>query len=308
MRKYWPTIAIAVIFIALLVYVILTFGQKKSSEQNISQVLFQTEVKNISSLEVVSNKSNFEVKNIENKIVLLNKENQDAEMLAIQTKAQELIDGGSKIQYDTIVSQNEKNFEQFGLSSPKTVKVNLKDGTNRIFEIGNMTPLNDGYYLKEKDKSIIYKSSTLDNINKEINDIVDKKILSNIDITNVDKLIVSFKNQTSTFENKNGQWTFDGIILKQDKINAMSNQLKDLSVDGVPKKDAYININAPSIMKLLIYKNGVEAVNLSVIPKDEKTYNVIKQGVIPIQYYISSETFEKDKNDISNLLKQAINQ
>ena len=60
-----------------------------------------------------------------------------------------------------VVQEEAEDLAEYGLSEPSaTVKVTFGDGTAYTYELGNASPLGDGYYIKEKDHNKVYLTST----------------------------------------------------------------------------------------------------------------------------------------------------
>jgi 5,10-methylenetetrahydrofolate reductase len=56
-----------------------------------------------------------------------------------------------------VIDANPSDIEQYGLAKPSTVTVKLKDGKLKTLEIGNVTALKNGYYVRVKNESEVYK-------------------------------------------------------------------------------------------------------------------------------------------------------
>ena len=60
-----------------------------------------------------------------------------------------------------VVQEQADDLAEYGLDKPSaTVEVTFGDGASYTYELGNASPLGDGYYLKEKDKNKVYLTST----------------------------------------------------------------------------------------------------------------------------------------------------
>ncbi len=56
-----------------------------------------------------------------------------------------------------IVDEDSSDVKKYGLDAPQLlITVILNDDTSRVIELGNQTPMGDGYYAKEKDKAKVY--------------------------------------------------------------------------------------------------------------------------------------------------------
>jgi hypothetical protein len=66
----------------------------------------------------------------------------------------------SNLNIERIVEENASDLEQYGLINPSLVTIKLIDGKSNTLEIGNVTPLKDGYYVKVKNEPTIYKVNT----------------------------------------------------------------------------------------------------------------------------------------------------
>lgn len=304
MKKYWLTVASIVIFAALLVYVIYVY-KFKTVEQKNPQVIFQTDISKISSVVLTSKGSTMELKKVNGKYVIHIPE----EVPSIQNKVLGIFQAASKIDYQEIISQKENNLAQYGFENPEAiVKINTTGGLTRTFQVGIQAPSGDGFYFKEEGQNIVYKvgSELAGQFTQGINDIANKDIFAEFDKNTADKIIVSFNEQTKTFEKKNGSWWVDGKQMKQDKTNQLMDQFKDVSVDGVSSKDKYINTSIPPILKIVVYENGIEYMNTLVIKRDENTFTVIKEGMAGVQYYVSSETYQKMRDNLVRVFQEAI--
>jgi len=64
------------------------------------------------------------------------------------------------LQISNVVDENPKDIEQYGLIKPSSVTIKLQNGKLNTLEIGNVTALRDGYYVKVKNESTVYKVNT----------------------------------------------------------------------------------------------------------------------------------------------------
>lgn len=56
-----------------------------------------------------------------------------------------------------VIDTKPTDIEQYGLAKPSSVTVRLQDGKLRTLEIGNVTALKNGYYVRVKNESAVYK-------------------------------------------------------------------------------------------------------------------------------------------------------
>lgn len=300
MKKFWPTIAVSVIFIALLAYVV--FTNNKPQEQKKIQILFETD-KPISSIELISD-TKVELRKQNDNYILLVPE----EVPSVRSKIQEVFDKAKKIEYDTLISQNETNLTQYGLDTPaSTVAINVSDGIKKILHIGDKTPTQDGYYVKADDTNTIYKvdAFTVEKFNQKADVFIDKNIYGSFDENKVSKVIIEYANKKWALEKINGEWWYYEKQLKKDRINQLIDETKNISVDGLAPKDQYVSENTTPSAKITAYEADNETLEISLIKFDENTYNIIKQGV-EVQYIMSSDSFEKVKNDLVKTFELSI--
>lgn len=59
-----------------------------------------------------------------------------------------------------VIDSNPKDIEQYGLAKPSSITIKLQDGKLNTLEIGNVTALKNGYYVKVKNEPIVYKVNT----------------------------------------------------------------------------------------------------------------------------------------------------
>jgi len=62
----------------------------------------------------------------------------------------------SRLTADKIIEDNAESLEKYGLSQPVLFSVKMDDGTVKTLEIGDKTPTESGYYVKEKGSSKVY--------------------------------------------------------------------------------------------------------------------------------------------------------
>jgi len=296
MRKYLITIILSIIFIGLLIYVVFTYNDKSKSAQN--QVLFQIDKTQISSIEYTS-KMKMEFKNINNKYTLFVPEEVPSEA----SKVDDFVNTCTKIEYETLISQNESNLAQFGLSnSQKSITINQKDGSKYSFDIGDKTPTEDGYYIKDNKNNVYKINMDISRIFElKIDDFINKGIIT-FDKDKLDKIIFTYNGET-TFEKINGSWKVNNSQLNQDLVSQLFDKINGIMVDGLLSKEQYLNISKPEI-KITAYQGGQVVSEILAVKAKENIYAITKSGIL-VQYYMSNETLEKTKGDILRAFEQA---
>ncbi|MDP4267648.1 MAG: DUF4340 domain-containing protein [Bacteroidota bacterium] len=305
MRKYWPTILIFILFISLLGYVIYTWGYKPSSPSN-TQKIFDISQDQVSSVEVKTPESKYEVKKEDKHYSLFIPE----EVGSYESYLEGIVTGATGISYQMIISENEQNLAQFGLDNPSNiVTINLKDGSKKVLQIGKGTPTQDGFYVKEEGKNIIYKvdASTAGTLQKNINDIINKNVLAIFNTTDSNKIVLTVNGQAKTFDKKNNNWFVDGKQLNADKITQLTDTIKKLEVDGMSNKADYVDANSTPFIRLQVYQDASEFMDLSLIERDSSAYNVVMKN-FPVQYYISKDNFNTKKDDLIKIYNEAMSQ
>lgn len=301
MKKYWPTILIFILFISLLGYVIFTWGNKNSKQENTKKI-FEIPQDQISSIEVVST-SKFEIKKINNYYSLLMPE----EIPAYESYGKDLFAQASKIEYTDIISQNEADLSPYGLNDPLVAAtIKLKDGSQKVIQIGNDTPIGESVYLKEGGQNTVYKVSlsSIDQFQESIDNIINKNVLNGFKPDDSNKVILIIDGQAKTFDKKDGKWFTDGKELSNDKVGQLKETLSSIEVDGLADKNVYVDASAKPFIKLQAYKDSVEIFNLSMVEKDIDAYHIILKG-LSTQYYINKETFEPIKEQLIKTYDEA---
>lgn len=302
MRKYWLTIILFILFVTLLIYVIYT-SKNKQDNQNQSQVLFNLDKTKISSI-ILDSASHMEFKKSGDKYQLFIPE----KVPTIQSKVEQLFDAASKVEYVLLISQNETNFEQFGLINPQaTVGININDGSKKTLIIGKQTPSQDGYYSKEEGTNNVYKLDwTFTNqFMLGSDEFIDRNTFASFDKDKVDKVELFIDNLPKIFEKKDNSWWYDGKQLDMAKANQLMDKLRDITVDGISSKDQYVGTNESPNVKIIIYQGDVEVFNAWFVKKTELSYNIIKTGE-EVQFYMSEDSFEMIKNSMISTFNESI--
>lgn len=294
MRKYIPTIIFFVIFVGLLIFVL--FNYKDKTNTNKSQVLFQANRADITSVEYTTN-TKMEFKNINNVFGLFVPQEVPSEI----SKIDEFVNKCLKIEYQSLISQNESNLSQYGLDNPlKTIKINKKD-SSFSFSIGDKTPTSDGYYIKDSKNNVYKISSELGgSFEQEVNYFINKKVV-NLNKDTLDKIVVNYDGE-KVLEKANGSWKYGDIVLNQNMTNQLFDQANSILIDGLLPEERYFDTTMPDY-KVAAYQGDKTALEIAVKILDEG-YAVAKSGV-QVQYYMSKETFGQVISDTNGVFQGA---
>ncbi|MCX8129097.1 MAG: DUF4340 domain-containing protein [Clostridia bacterium] len=181
--KLYRNAIILVVVLGLLIgaYVIL---KNKEGSSDTAQA-GTTETKEIEIINIGSEKAKeITIEGKDGKLVL---EKKDKEWVLVQagdiktdkTLLEGLVSDAASLKADKVVEEKAADLSKYGLSSPSViVSVKAGDGTVKVFELGNQTPLKDGYYVRLKDSDKVYTigSYTGDKFLKPKNSIRDKKL------------------------------------------------------------------------------------------------------------------------------------
>jgi hypothetical protein len=104
---------------------------------------------------------------------------------------------------DKLVEENAQDLSKYGLNKPIIVKLNLKDGTEKSFEIGDKTPTKGGYYVKVTGENKVYvvSSYTCDQL------VVNKNGLRSKDLFGIDPAMF-----TKIAMDKKGENVFTSVL------------------------------------------------------------------------------------------------
>lgn len=160
MKKLWSLLAL-VLALAILAgsYVYLKNKPKKDDSANnkntetaAKEQISRVEKDKISKMILTSSKGEivFEKKDKEWKIPNVNYKLK-------QTDIEDIAQSFASMEAEKVVADNAKELETYGLKTPVvTAKAVLNDGTEKVFYLGDKTPLGDTYYLMTKDSTKVY--------------------------------------------------------------------------------------------------------------------------------------------------------
>lgn len=157
MKKLWSLLALVLVLVLLSgSYVYLKNKPKKDNAKNnesaAKEQISQIDKDKITKMVLTSSKGEivFEKKDKEWKIPNVNYK-------LNQTDIDDIAQSFANMQAETVVSDNGKDLENYGLKTPAvTAKAILSDGTEKVFLLGDKTPIGDTYYLMAKDSPKIY--------------------------------------------------------------------------------------------------------------------------------------------------------
>lgn len=294
MKKYLKTIILSVMFIGLLIFVI--FSYSKSTKKDEAKVLFETNKTDISS--VIFNKVEFKMINDSYAMFI------PEEVPADSNVIQEFVNRCSKIEYMSIISKDGQNLSEFGLENPsKLITINKNNGNKFSFSIGDKTPSEDGYYIKD-DKNQVYKiSSDLGSTFEKTQDDFINKSITKFDMDKTDKIVYVINNAEYVLARVNNVWQINNIPLDKNISTQLIDKIQTITVDGLLPKENYV-VPPNYDFKAFVYSGGTELLNIMAVKINDNQYLITKLG-INAQYYITSEHFETIKTDILNLFGQA---
>jgi hypothetical protein len=128
---------------------------------------------------------------------------------------------------ERLIDDKPSNLQVFGLATPlDQITIHLKSGKTSTLELGLETPTHSGTYAKLASDGKVYSipSFSKNNIDKSLNDIRDKRVLT-FTQDKIARIVVQDKAQTLEF-GKNGQG--DWQILKPEPMRADGLQVDDL--------------------------------------------------------------------------------
>jgi hypothetical protein len=158
MKKLWSILALVLALVLLAgSYVYLKNKPKEENTENVAEIaekeqISQVEKDKISKMILTSAKGEivFEKKDNEWKIP-------NANYKLNQTDIDDIAQSFANLQAEKVVSDTAKDLENYGLKTPVvTAKAILSDGTEKVFYLGNKTPLGNTYYLMAKDNPKVY--------------------------------------------------------------------------------------------------------------------------------------------------------
>jgi len=144
---------------------------------------------------------------------------------ADQSAVSGVVSALSSLTSERLVEDKAENLSQFGLSSPKLeVDLTAKNNTRKLL-IGDDTPTSNGSYAKLDNDPRVFTiaSYTKSNIDKSVNDLRDKRLLT-IEPDKVSSVDLKSNQQEIQFGRDKDQWQ----ILKPKPMRADSTQVDDL--------------------------------------------------------------------------------
>ena len=145
---------------------------------------------------------------------------------ADQSAVSGVVSSLSSLSSDRLVEEKAADVEQFGLASPK-LELDITAKNNQVHKllIGDETPASSGVYAKlESDPRVFTIASyTKNNLDKSLNDLRDKRLLT-IDPDKVTRLDLSSSQQQIEFGRDKDQWQ----ILKPKPLRADGYQVDEL--------------------------------------------------------------------------------
>jgi hypothetical protein len=158
MKKMWSLLALVLALVLLAgSFVYLKNKPKKDdtakvAEESAKEQISQLEKDKIVKMILTSSKGEivFEKKDKEWKIP-------NANYKLNQTDIEDIAQSFASMQAEKVVSETAKDLENFGLKAPVvTAKAILSDGTEKVFYLGDKTPLGNTYYLMAKGNPKVY--------------------------------------------------------------------------------------------------------------------------------------------------------
>lgn len=234
----------------------------------------------------------------------------------------------SSINAEKVVEENASDLAQYGLDKPGVITVKLSDGTTRVLEIGTETPLQDGYYLKEKDSKKVY--TVLEYSGKKLAD--PKSSIRSTTITSIDKydqitafalekggnLAYSIKKAgddewdiVAPFETRAASGTVSQIFSSVSKIEAsefVDDNPSDLDKYGLKAPAYSIEIATDkSKVKLLIGSEKQKGMYVYAKLADSKevftiSEEALKYADMPVKEIVDSFAYITNLDDVSKIV------
>lgn len=270
---------IVILFIAVIV-LIATYAIYIKKDSTINAESNEKKIWNITQDDIVDismeNKNGkFNFKKLENQWIALEPEDLKFDKMRIDG----ILYTMANLNIKDVINKNSTEKEQYGLENPSIVTIKLKDDTIDTLEIGNVTAFKDGYYVKIKDESTVYKVSKSigEELLKSKNDFRDKRLFDFVEeeftgfqLKKEEKILLSI--------NKNDDsWNIEpevkgNVNLKRLEpiITTLSylcvrtyveDSAKDLSKYGLNNPVYTINLNTIKFNKTLYLGNEIEEEN-----------------------------------------------
>lgn len=160
--------------------------------------------------------------------------------------------------FTTVAAEQEigdatQDLKQFGLDNPSSViTIRLKDGTERIFFLGNEAPSNDSHYFMEKDGDKIYtiNSSRANQYLKQLSDFRNPQVLS-LSANTINGLTIRSNGKTFTAKKETVEGTETWKLIVPYEISANAEKITEdiLTPLSSIKADAYIEDNTKDFSK-----------------------------------------------------------
>jgi len=195
MKLYKNIIIILIVLALLAVGLIIVKNLPDSKEEQIdtpnNQTVEYIDVLRVSADDIIkisvsTQKSSYTVSKDGSALTLSDSENLKINKQVLQS----LLSSCSYIYAEKLATENKEDVTLYGFSEPKaTISVTLKDGTEKVVQIGNQTIDSSGSYIKLADEDKVYIKSTygISNLVPEYTAFIDKSILA-IDTTNYESL------------------------------------------------------------------------------------------------------------------------
>ena len=155
---------------------------------------------------------------------------------ADSSKLSSIVINASSVIADKLVEENAQDLSIYGLDNPILVKLKLKDGGEKVLEVGDMTPTKGGYYVKLSGENKVYVvgSYTGDQLVTGRNALRDKTLFGiTPDMITQLSMDRNGQNVFASSSDKDSNWTMNKPIKGSVNSSALSPMLEALAGTNV---------------------------------------------------------------------------
>lgn len=301
------TIAVLIAFILLVIFVVYIDKIKKGKEEKIQIFgkLKQEEIIKFELNNIEKNESVICEKNKDGVWEIINPKTCKTEENTVKAVLSELVN----IDVDRKVIDKAVDLKQYGLEQPKfQIKFNLINNAAYSLIVGDKSPAENSYYIKDTDKNPVYTaySYSIDNLKKTVKDLRKKEIFE-FSTDKVMKIAVQYNGKVKEFVKKDKEKWNIAVPVKADAkseevisliITVRNIRALDFIEDDPKSLQECGLLNAPNSIKMWL-ENEKEPCVLYIGNKSKVSNNVYaKTSLNPCIYEINPEVLRDINKDI----------
>jgi hypothetical protein len=182
----------------------------------------------------------------------------------------------SNLDMEDVIDKQPSDLKQYGLTNPASIDIKTKDNAEYKLEIGNVTPYGDGYYVKKKNESAVYKANygLCSEFMREKLDFRDRRLFD-MPIEDYTDVTIKKKDKVVLDINKNGAvWNITEPVYGNSDLNGIEpvismlsylcvndyveDDSKDFGKYGLNNPSYAISIRTDKVEKTLFLGNLIE--------------------------------------------------